>query len=608
MRFGRATADAAAILELAPKAGAGLLGASIGLNVLIGALPAAFILWTGVMFQRLVQADTQALAVAIGLAIGSFVLQQLLVPFQLALAEMVTRRVDGRCIRRVMLSALVDAPMSALDEQKTANRLADARDGFDRVQPTPGDAVAGTLALIARYTHLATAAVLIGVVLGILPGVIATATAIVIRTGQRRSLARFSELWDGLAGERRMAVYLRGLLTTPQWAKDIRVLRILPWLRNRHDGDSGGYLALLWSGRRRICFAPFLRYALVALVGGALTMVILAREAAGGGLSLLELSLAIQAALVPIRYGVYFPESDVKTQVGLQAYHAMVEFERAAARAAGVRTTARAVLEPPRRAIRFDEVVFGYGEKTVLRGLDLEIPVGRSTAVVGLNGAGKTTLVKLLARFYDPDAGRVLVDGVDLRDIDPRAWQRSLSVIFQDFVRYELGAADNIGLGAPDLIHDEAALLAAAERAGAGELLRSLPGGLSTPLSRAYSGGRDLSGGEWQRISLARALLAVDRGASVLILDEPTAQLDVRAEAEFYDRFLTLTQGLTTVVISHRFSTVRRADQIVVLEGGQVVECGSHDGLMRLDGRYAGLFRLQAQRFGDHDPSLEATR
>jgi ATP-binding cassette, subfamily B, bacterial len=226
----------------------------------------------------------------------------------------------------------------------------------------------------------------------------------------------------------------------------------------------------------------------------------------------------------------------------------------------------------------------------VLHELDLELPAGTSTAIVGLNGAGKTTLVKLLSGIYEPTAGRITLDGADLNEF---SWQNGLAVIHQDFVRLELDAAANIGLGSDDF----EAMERAVERAGATDVIAALPNGLFTPLSSRYEGGADLSGGQWQRIALARALFAVERGASVLVLDEPTAQLDVRAEVAFYDRFLELTRGLTTVVISHRFSTVRRADRIVVLDGGRITEQGTHDELAAAGGQYAVLFDLQARRF-----------
>jgi ATP-binding cassette, subfamily B, bacterial len=258
----------------------------------------------------------------------------------------------------------------------------------------------------------------------------------------------------------------------------------------------------------------------------------------------------------------------------------------------------------PHKAIRFEDVRFRYatGEPLILDGLDLELEAGRSTAIVGLNGAGKTTLVKLLTRLYDPDSGRITVDGADLRDIDPRAWHHRIAVIFQDFVRYELPAAANITLGAAHVPPDPAALARAVDRAGAREIIDALPAGERTVLSRRYQGGRDLSGGEWQRIALARALYAVEAGAKILVMDEPTAHLDVRAEVAFYDNFLTLTEGLTTVVISHRFSSVRRADRIVVLEDGRVAEQGAHDALIAASGRYAELFHLQAKRFTELEP------
>ena len=201
--------------------------------------------------------------------------------------------------------------------------------------------------------------------------------------------------------------------------------------------------------------------------------------------------------------------------------------------------------------------------------MDLVIPAGRSTAIVGLNGAGKTTLVKLLTGLHDPTRGRISVDGIDLSTVDAAVWQRRVAVVFQDFVRYPATAADNVGFGAVEHLGDLEATGAAARRAGAAGIVESLPRGWDTVLSRQYEGGVDLSGGQWQRIALARALMAVAHGARVLALDEPTAWLDVRGEAEFFANFLELTAGLTTVIISHRFSTVRRADRICVLEHGR---------------------------------------
>ncbi|GII77834.1 multidrug ABC transporter permease [Sphaerisporangium rufum] len=589
--------------RLLPYAGAGPLAAAVLLNVILGLLPAGFIVATSVLLGRVpALAATGGLAAAgatLAVAVGAYVLQQCLVPFQAAAGEVIARRVDARCARRLMSVTLTDAPMELLERDDVAGRIGDARDGLGRLPPTPGEAVAGTITLIARYTHLASAAVLVAIVLSPAAAGVAAATALAIRRGQRGSFGRLGRLWHELSAPRRRVGYLRDTGTAVTAAKEFRVLGLLGWYRRRHRDDAGEYLRALWAGRRRILLWPYVGYSMVGLAGGG----VLLQAAARGGLGLLELSVALQASMVAIRFGAFFPESDVQTQYGLNAYQALVELESRVSAAATTATTTAPRGAPPaarplRRAIRFDGVGFGYRkDRPVLAGLDLELPAGRSTAIVGLNGAGKTTLVKLLTRLYDPGEGRITVDGEDLRRLDPRDWQRRIAVIFQDYIRYELPAGVNIGLGAPEALDDEAALLAAARRAGALEVIEALPAGLATPLSRQYAGGRDLSGGQWQRIALARAFLAVERGASILVLDEPTAQLDVRAEAEFHDRFLAITAGLTTLIISHRFSTVRRADRIAVLEHGRVVEQGDHQGLLAAGGRYADLFHLQARRF-----------
>jgi ATP-binding cassette subfamily B protein len=262
--------------------------------------------------------------------------------------------------------------------------------------------------------------------------------------------------------------------------------------------------------------------------------------------------------------------------------------------------------QPP--AIRFESVSFAYPDgRQVFDDLDLAVPAGASLAIVGANGAGKTTLVKLLARLYEPSSGRILVDGVDVRELDLASWRERLAVIFQDFVRYELAATENVGFGCVSRLKDGDALRSAARRAGGLAVVEELPGGWDTVLARGYTGGADLSGGEWQRVALARALFAVDGGASVLALDEPTANLDVRAEAELFDHLLQLVspgaegvgerRPVTTLLISHRFSTVRRADRICVLDAGRVVEEGTHDELVRAAGLYSRMFSLQASRF-----------
>jgi ATP-binding cassette subfamily B protein len=382
------------------------------------------------------------------------------------------------------------------------------------------------------------------------------------------------------------------------------MLGLLGWWSARAHRESEAYSATIWRERRRVYFTPYLLLSGIVLAGSATALTGLA--IAARNLGVLDFTLAIQAMLIPLRFGTYFPECDIGTEFGMVAWDAIAEAE---SRFRGAReqlarpkpAMRQRVPEPgaPRHGIRFENVSFGYrgGERAVLAGIDLELRAGTSTAVVGLNGAGKTTLVKLLACLYHPQHGRITVDGTPLDELNPQAWQRHLAVIFQDFIRYELDAATNIALGAPHVPVDLDAVRRAAERAGASDVLESLPNGLLTPLSSRLQGGIDLSGGQWQRIALARALYAVEHGAGVLMLDEPTAHLDVRAELAFFDRFLELTHGLTTMVISHRFSTVRRADRIVVLEGGRIREQGTHTALIEKGGRYAELYELQARRF-----------
>jgi ABC-type multidrug transport system fused ATPase/permease subunit len=275
---------------------------------------------------------------------------------------------------------------------------------------------------------------------------------------------------------------------------------------------------------------------------------------------------------------------------------AVLRLEPAMRPAGALRSGDRSADATPAHEIRLRDVTFAYPAAStphgagalVLEHFDLTIPAGSSLAIVGQNGAGKTTIAKLLCRLYDPQSGAIEIDGVDIREFDLASWRSRVTAVFQDFIRLELPLRDNVApAGAPDEV-----VRAALESAGATNLAA-----LDTVLARGYDGGTDLSGGQWQRIALARALAAVRLGAGVVLLDEPTAQLDVRGEAEIFDRLLAATRHCTTILISHRFSTVRHADRICVLEHGRVIELGTHDELMALAGRYRTMFDLQAQRF-----------
>jgi len=597
------------IIRIVPQAGRAVAVAAV-LNLVIGLLPLGFVVATSVAIGRVpalgysTQDAWGPVLAAMILAIVVLLLQSALSPFQAAFTELISRRVDGFCARRLMRCTLVEAPVAQLERAAVLDKLSDARRGLVEYFTTPGAAAAGLVTLIARYAQLLGAVVIVGIVLGPLAALVIAAAALIARFGNRGSLSRWALIINRLSSARRKLFYVFDTGSELAAAKEIRVLGTLPWWRARAEQESGAYLRPLWRDRRRIYLGPFVWFSLAVLAGAAAVLVLLRNAAEHQGLSVLDLSLAIQAILIPLRFGVFFPEADVQTQYGMLAHDSILQIERnAAADASLLRSGQRPAQDVPRSAIRFEQVSFAYpgSDRQVLDKVDLEFPAGTSTAIVGLNGAGKTTLVKLLARLYEPTSGRISVDGADLGEFDVRSWQRRLAVIYQDYVRYELDAATNIGLGAPGRMHDLDALERACAWAGATEVIDSLPQGLRTVLSSRYQGGTDLSGGQWQRIALARALFATEAGASVLVLDEPTAQLDVRAEVAFFDRFLELTQDLTTVVISHRFSTVRRAERIVVLEHGRIIEQGSHDELLALGGRYAELFELQARRFSAGD-------
>ncbi len=259
------------------------------------------------------------------------------------------------------------------------------------------------------------------------------------------------------------------------------------------------------------------------------------------------------------------------------------------------------VPDPLKGEIRFEHVSFVYpgSETQALTDLSFTIKAGETLAVVGRNGAGKTTLFKLICRLYDPSEGRILVDGVDIRDFEPEDLRRQIGAMFQDYVDYQATAAENIGLGNVPEISDRDAVVSASKQAGSDELIAGLPAGYDTALGKWFDAGVNLSGGEWQKVALARSFMREE--ARILLLDEPTSALDAQAEYDLFERLRSLTHGRTAVYISHRFSTVRRADRIIFLEHGQLVEEGTHEELMRLGGRYARLFRMQAAAYTGED-------
>jgi len=594
-----------AVFRLFPYAGR-MLPLGFALELAAGLMPVAFIVATSAIVGRVPGAvragldspEWRSLRNVLIVAGLLFVAQQVIGPLQFMMEFMLAWTVDDRLRERAAAASFGPIGVGALEESDTYETLADLSYSQRGTGFSPGSACWGTLLLFAMYLQWATAAVLIGIVYTWWAALLLAVGSLTMRVAIRSSFGKHQRFEKAFHKVRRRRTYFRDLITTAGAGKEIRIFGLRDWLRDRYRSTAYAALLPVWRSRRRLIYGSYALSSPVWLILCAIATVGAARAAAHGSLTIGELAFVLQGISLLGAVGSFNDPADYQTEWGLTSFVALEQLEE---RVAGEDAAGRGVISAegtPRRSIRFDGVVFGYDvERPVLRSLDLTIEAGRSLAIVGLNGAGKTTLVKLLARLYEPQSGRILVDERPLGDYPVREWRHRLAAIFQDFVHYELSVRDNVGFGAVELLHDEEKIRSALDRAGALEFVDGLPHGLDTTLARGYEDGTDLSGGQWQRIAIARALIAVERGASVLVLDEPTASLDVRAEAAFFDRFLELTHGLTTVLISHRFSTVRRADRIVVLEHGRVVEDGTHAELLALDGRYAELFHLQAARF-----------
>jgi ATP-binding cassette, subfamily B, bacterial len=393
---------------------------------------------------------------------------------------------------------------------------------------------------------------------------------------------------------RRRLDYLRTLGSSRESAKELRLYGLAPSITGEYARLSDQlYHQNVSLARRRLVAGALLSVVSTGSYYAAYAFVIyrtVQGDLSWGSLQMLAGALAGASAGIQ---GLFSTFASIADQALFLTD--LVEFFKVAPAIAS-RPHALPAPRPIRDGIVFDRVSFGYPgqERPVLDRLDLRISAGERVALVGTNGQGKTTIVKLLTRLYDPTAGRILLDGVDLRDYRVEDLHREIGVIFQDYVRFEATARDNIAMGrmAPTPRNDEIEL--AARKSLANAVVARLPHGYDQLLGRRFEGGVDLSGGEWQRIALARAYL---RDAQILVLDEPTAALDAAAEFEVFQRFADLTLGRTAVLISHRFSTVRMADRILVLADGAIAEQGSHSALMARGGRYADLFDLQAASY-----------
>jgi ABC-type multidrug transport system fused ATPase/permease subunit len=418
-------------------------------------------------------------------------------------------------------------------------------------------------------------------------------------------LLRESAIWkdrntDEVRRAQREAEYAYRLAVDPPAAKELRIFGLPDWVLDRFI-TSRRHLHQLQYQATRMRERSVISSMAIVLAANAGVFWFLGTAALGHRIGLGSLIVYAQAAVGTSM--IAFGGLNWALDGAAAPVAAVGRLTAATAKAGTVISGSMPATGMPARHIRFRNVTFAYPaapDRPVLTGLDLDIPAGSSLAIVGVNGAGKTTLAKLLCRLYDPQSGSIEVDGTDLRDLDLASWRQRVTAVFQDFVRFELTLRENViprlATGAEPADADLAA--AAALGAAGADGLASL----DTVLAKAYTDGTDLSGGQWQRVALARAMAAVQLGAGLILLDEPTAQLDVRGEAEIFERVLAATRSCTTILISHRFSTVRHADRIAVIEHGAVVELGSHDELMALRGRYWTMFTLQARRFATGTP------
>ncbi|HEV2028034.1 MAG TPA: ABC transporter ATP-binding protein [Candidatus Dormibacteraeota bacterium] len=392
--------------------------------------------------------------------------------------------------------------------------------------------------------------------------------------------------------------YLVTLVTTDRFAKEVKLFGLGDYFIARYKLIAEAFYA---SQRRQVArrYLTGFAWGNLSTIATSLTYLYVALQAIAGRLTLGDLTLYTAAA----------QSVQGSIQGILSGFSGMYEhnlylnnlFELMATKPSmPVAPAARPVPEPMRGEIKFENVTFGYpgADKTALNNLSFTVKAGETLAVVGRNGAGKTTLFKLICRLYDPIEGRILIDGIDLREFEPDDLREQIGAMFQDYVDYQATAAENIGLGNVPQITDREAIEDAGRQAGADELIAGLPDGYDTALGKWFDAGVNLSGGEWQKVALARAFM---RDAKILLLDEPTSALDAQAEYDLFERLRSLTHGRTAVYISHRFSTVRRADRIIFLENGRLAEEGTHEELMRLDGRYARLFRMQAAAYTGED-------
>jgi ATP-binding cassette subfamily B protein len=557
--------------------------------ILRGVLPAVFAIAMGVLVGAVQhKAD---LTIPLALFGSVFVLLQILAPIHKSVGANLGNRTAAWLYDRLTAACVLPVGMGHLENPKLTTDLTMARD-FDLSITGPPmyismDFIAG--GLVEMVGGLASVA---------LVAVFSWWSALVLAGAWMAThwLLRESAIWrdrntEEVRQAQRHADYAYRLAVEPPAAKELRLFGLADWVVDRFQSRRRRSFELRWEATR-LRERPLVWSVLLVLAANVIVFWSMTSAALAGHLPLTRLvifaSAVIGTSMIAFG-GLSWALDDTAAPIS-----AVLRLEGSMAREGALAAGRESAQGMPAHQIRFRNVTFAYPQSTepVLEDFDLSIPAGSSLAIVGQNGAGKTTLAKLLCRLYDPRHGTIEVDGKDVRTFAIDSWRSRITAVFQDFIRFELSLRENVApAGAPDGLIREAL-----EEAGVAQGLS-----LDTVLARGYPDGTELSGGQWQRIALARALCAVKFGAGLVLLDEPTAQLDVRGEAEIFRRVLAATRNVTTILISHRFSTVRYADRICVLERGRVVELGTHDELIAAGGRYKTMFELQASRFNEEE-------
>jgi ATP-binding cassette subfamily B protein len=571
------------------------LAVASALTTLVCALlPTVFIVLSGVTVGFLTHRNESGLGVVVVVLAVVLALSQVIGVAREGVIEALARRMDIVLRRRLIEAVARPAGVAHLEDAQMQRRIAIAHGLAKRLSGPAG----GLLGVAGRTQVLlagASCAVLLGWVQPVLAAVLTVLYGAVGWLLRREYLRLVGHVYLD-PGVLRRTTYLRDVLVMPGAEKEVRVFRLGGMFLGLHHSEWLRVAAAAWR-RRRISWWTIIIGAAAFGGGQAVAFSVLASGWRTGAVSTAELIIGVQASIGLLQFAAV-TEWDRLAHVGWEAVDALIEIEAVTRPLAGPPGASPGVA--PACDIELRDVSFSYPDGTaVLHGVSLVIPAGQSVAIVGSNGAGKSTLLKLLLRSYEPANGQILIDGMPLAELDPVLWRRRVALLSQDFLRLPLSLSENITGPAGSA----QALLTAAERqrraevagwADVDEFAESLPHGWETVVSRQIRGGTDLSGGQWQKVALARALYALRAGAGILALDEPTANMDIPTERAVYEAVIEAAAGHTLILVSHRFATVRRADHIVVLDGGRIAESGDHASLLAQGGRYARMFEAQA--------------